>query len=534
MAAAFRYAWIPALSVVLYVALNLHWMHYFAPASVPGATQGHIDIGVIPYDESIRTLDAAMFWRQMRFLFSYSPGYYLVSLAATFIFGKSLIALIFVTNLLFFVVGCAFLFLVARRCFGVEAGLMAVSIFPWIPLVFLSSRVYALEFGVMGMAPLALWSLLATDHFRRWRESLFFGAVCALASLMKDVAYFSGFAVIPALVHWYAGMRGPRGARMAATVNFFSALAVWAALLVPRYWEPTTLRLGVMFREPDYWGRSLPVMTSGFVTQQLSWLFFVLLVFGLFRLRRSWDDRASVLACWIAVPWLILTLMPHWKLYLYVLPYLPAVAIVAAAGLASIRNRRIKMALWAAVLCAGAAQALKMSYSEDRSVAILGRPYFHLPDLFTKVGSEKRWAAIPRQILGTIEERYPQGARVLFGMPTDRSLLLAGWLHKPHGVAMDFFDLQWPRCQSDDFRDLTLDEQLALCDVLILPDRPAASIYENILWESADPVKDCIREMIYGKAKDTLSSFRQLATFSDPEWAPFNVRVYVKRNSQPL
>jgi hypothetical protein len=232
-----------------------------------------------------------------------------------------------------------------------EAGAVAATAATSFLLVAAQSRMFMLDLPDAAMTTLALLLLWRAGDFGRWRSALAFAAALAAALLTKWTCLF--FLWLPLCRALGLALRG----RWRRLGRLLAALAIAAAIASPWYvahlWniardfgkfgyrvgqregDPPVLTLKSLF----YYAAALPRALG------IPWL--LLLAAGLAGLaaaalaRRPKSLRPSAglfLSLWIAGGWLALTLIRN-KDSRYLLPLLPALAILCAAGLLRLRPK---------------------------------------------------------------------------------------------------------------------------------------------------------------------------------------------------
>ena len=242
--------------------------------------------------------------------------------------------------------------------FSPEAGAIAAAAAATFPLVAGQSRQFMLDLPDAAMTSLAILALLSTDAFRRLGPALLFGAALGLALLTKWTCAF--FVALPLAAALASAGRAPDARRRLATAG--AALLLGAAIAAPWYlahlWtlarDTTKFAYAVGVREGDppvwtarsllYYPRALPYAATGAWTAA----FAAGALVALLRDRR----RSTVPLLWLLGGGAILTLIRN-KDVRYVIPMLPAVALLAAAGLTRLRWPRLRVAAAGALAAAG-------------------------------------------------------------------------------------------------------------------------------------------------------------------------------------
>ena len=253
-------------------------------------------------------------------------------------------------DMLFMAVLLVGMFWLGQLCHSRAAGLLAAVCCALAPNLIGASRQYGLDFPCAAMVTISMAALLATRRFSTWRASAAFGLLGGVAMLTKGQSLL--FLAPPALgVLGLALWRGERRALWGFGLAVALGLAVSAAWWAPRLEQLLEIFLShfhasELAREGDQtvWGGlrmyvlGLPWLVSPPLTAGL-------LLFGLPALSRRWRLHLP-LALWLLVP-LALHVVLEVRNYRYLLPLVPAVALVAAVGVMSVKatsTRRVATA----------------------------------------------------------------------------------------------------------------------------------------------------------------------------------------------
>jgi 4-amino-4-deoxy-L-arabinose transferase-like glycosyltransferase len=250
---------------------------------------------------------------------------------------------------------------IARRLHSVDAGLLAAAAVSTVPLISGFSRLLWLDLPLTAATALAIWMLLRTGHFSCRRASLAFGAAVGLGLLIKPSLPI--YLLFPALGSLVLALRRP-GQRARALLN--ALLAGLLALGLFALWAGAHLHkvLGT-FRQarPAEPGDFFPIARAtadasrlthylreiplNYLGPALSVLFLVAMVIAVRRERRAllW---ISMLWLWGAI--LLLNIFVPWGRY--VMPALPALAVVIGVGLPLLSGYEQRRRWLTPLLCA--------------------------------------------------------------------------------------------------------------------------------------------------------------------------------------
>jgi len=241
---------------------------------------------------------------------------------------------------------------VAARFGGRKAGLLAAFIVSMYPLVYGLERHFLTDVPLVAMVALSSWLLIRSDGFERPGASVLCGVALGLGLLTKWA--FVIFAGGPFFVAALAAVASRSGHRLRNL-----GLALLVASLVAGPWYLVNLDSTL-----DFFGRSsVYAQAEGdpAVGSLDSWLYYprifvtaqVLLPFAvLFALslmlwlakRRLCYESMFLLGGWIVLPYLASSFFFN-KDPRYTMPCLPAVAIITALGLLSIKPPPLKVSL---------------------------------------------------------------------------------------------------------------------------------------------------------------------------------------------
>lgn len=298
---------------------------------------------------------------------TYPPFVHLISAPLAFLSRPTMDLLtgtlaIFLGVLIFSIYG------LARDFGGRMAGLLAAFIVTMYPLVYGLGRHYLLDVPLVAMVTLSIWLLVRTDEFARRNGAVVWGLSLGLGMLTKWT--FVIFVAGPFLV---VAVRAGRVRSRRRLLNV--ALAAVMATVVAAPWYLCNLRslLEFLGHMPIYaraegdpvvgslesWGYYLQAFVNDQVLLPFALFFGVGLIVLL--MRRKFRYETAMLMSWIAVPYLVASLLYN-KDPRYTMPYLPAVAIVTALGLTLLPSRPLKRGLVALLVLYAVVQFSGLSW----------------------------------------------------------------------------------------------------------------------------------------------------------------------------
>lgn len=325
-------------------------------------------------------------WNSLVFLtvsVYWPPLFYLSSVPATAVFGYSIDA-VALTNLLFLLLLVWSLWKIGARLFDRTAAAGAVAATLLCPLVFALSRDILLDFALLATVAFAQYAILASDGGLERRRSWLMGLAVGAALLVKWTAlpFLLPTWLIVVVPAWLK-RTGPERRRglLGLGLAFIVAAAVagpWYYTAASRFGETARIALKrdpVLEGDPRALGASLLWYWIAFrdaIVSPLLLPFFgagvaAAAVFA--RKTRAW----IFLLGWIVPAILVFAAVPN-KDPRFILPLLPGLALLAAAGLSAVPWKPAAAAAWISFLVAGTLQFTAMSFAWPRAA---GHPYTH-------------------------------------------------------------------------------------------------------------------------------------------------------------
>ena len=239
----------------------------------------------------------------------------------------------------FLALGIASTFALGRRLLDEPAGLLAAFFVGTAPFVVFSLTNFQLDLPLMAVVALALYALVRAEEFSRPGWSIGCGLVLALGMLTKPP--FAVYLLAPLLWTGWRAARAPDRRRRLGLLLL--ALLIGGAIALPWY-GPRLLGLPMQISERSFKqaaeeGKAEAMTAEGLLyyprtfQPQVGMLVGPLFLWGLVALRK---ERARGLL-WLAAlgPLVIFSLIQNKNLR-YMLPILPAIALVAAAAVRSL------------------------------------------------------------------------------------------------------------------------------------------------------------------------------------------------------
>ncbi|PIS47310.1 MAG: hypothetical protein COT17_04145 [Elusimicrobia bacterium CG08_land_8_20_14_0_20_51_18] len=318
-----------------------------------------------------RTYDEGMNAQTLRFdVFinpdsSYLPGYEAAANLAERLVGRNWTGIYLTVNTFHLLLLLVFLCLLGAKMKDLETGFLASFLFLLYPLAAGTYNRYCMDFSMAGALVMAVYFLAESRFFTDIKYSLLFFASCAYGISLKDS--FPGFIAGPAACAAIYGLKNLRKTGSGEKKVFFAllaaiSLAAWRFFLDFRkmfwdrlFWEPSG--------NPWYSPENLEFFWKGVWETQLSPFFALLLLPGIYYfLKEEKKETKLLLGLWIALPNLILLAIPHGKAARYLLPQLPALALITALALRKTLDSPRGRTLLSLTFAAGAFQLYAFMY----------------------------------------------------------------------------------------------------------------------------------------------------------------------------
>ena len=363
-----------------------------------------------------------------------------------------------------------------RRLHSTRAGLLAAALAPLYPGVYGEARQVGMDLPCAAFTAACMALMLTTERLSHPWRCLALGLMVGLGTLTRPHINF--FIALPALALLVWALVKPRQGRR-GRVALNAAVTVAAALAVSAVWWLD--QLGEIVRE---FGRHHE--GTGFADQGSSFTFYlralvlsasplllalggiglVLVALAWWRGRGHGGVRVSGL-CWLVVCWFVggLGVLSVIQVHMlrYLLPLLPAMAVLTAVGLASMQRAALRRVATAVVLLGASVAWL------GDTVDLIGWPLPRVRALSLQEvhkGEPYVTAGIPvlnpyirqlRQVEQTLGRRHPGGEQVLVRLVTHPRMdtLALRWA----GAPMLKVGLPWIRITDRRFPEYMMDRR---------------------------------------------------------------------------
>jgi 4-amino-4-deoxy-L-arabinose transferase-like glycosyltransferase len=315
----------------------------------------------------------------------YPPLFHVLSLVFTLPLGFSTSA-VAATNFLFLPALVLGIYGIGRRFFDEWVGAGAVVLTLLYPMIFAMSRTLLVDFPLTAMVAFSLYYIIASDAGLDERRSVRLGAVIGATMLTKWTAVV--FLTVPWAFWLWLVIRRTRPSAKSVLIALAKVCAMAMVIAAPWYikaytefLKTATAAFSGSFPQQEhdptqmfeslrwYWSASEVAL----MLKPLLWLTAIGIAAFAVR-RRAWTAVAFI-ACWVIPAFVFFILLPN-KDGRYVVPLLPAFALVAAAGFQALPWKAARAGLWAAVVVAGVVQFYGISFGWP---ATIGHFYTGVP-----------------------------------------------------------------------------------------------------------------------------------------------------------
>jgi len=265
------------------------------------------------------------------------------------VLGRSADAAGFLNGAVFMGVLLCSVYAIGRKLASGRAGLLAAVIACAQPPLVGQSRCVILDMPLAAMTTLSLYACLCTEAFRRRRASTFFGVTLGLGVLTKEIfpVFLAGPFVVAAWHAWRARRVDPPYVWRQRRSNLLRSVAIGVGLSAI-WWLPYLPSLFKQFVSvgatvgKDYgcppwhtWAGATYYLRT-LLYGQSSLPFVCLFLICLVPFWRRYREVRWHFAGWFVLPLVFFTLMSY-KDARFTIPYLPALALVCALGISTIR-----------------------------------------------------------------------------------------------------------------------------------------------------------------------------------------------------
>jgi len=284
-----------------------------------------------------------------------------------YLFGEKYYDLLIIfVNYIFFLIPLYFIYKIGVELKDKETGKIAMILFALVPAVYGTSRLYGHNnYPMMAGMTFNIYCLIKTDYFRDRKWSIWYGISIGFGLLIKDI--FLWYFCAPFIYIAIIGLI--EKANKAKIINIFLPIAIASLIAGWHYFRYEIIIKKVMydvFRDsvPLFAFDSLRVTTIGLWEELLSPPIFIVFITGLMFLifKYKLKHKNLLLLLWIIVPWFGITIMPHFKLSVYQLGFVPAIILICAEFISYIKIKYIKKIILILLIIIGFLQYIDYSF----------------------------------------------------------------------------------------------------------------------------------------------------------------------------
>lgn len=273
----------------------------------------------------------------------YPPFFDFISIWGALLFtGTLTVSSLMVASFIFFVITVVCVYAIANKIFDRSTALLAAFLFSSFPVVMHCFRGYNIATALMAMVALGVYVLLLSEHFSKFWFSVAFGVVSGLGLLTK-LPY--GIYIFGACIPFFLSVMRDKDkvSRMRAVRNMIFSCCVMAFIAFPYYGKQLPDIVGSVIKHAFYcWPladapdsmlsiKNCTAYMWFFIGQNTFILFFCCVVASILLVWKR-PKNSGVLLWWIGFSVFFLTCMVT-KRDRYLIPCMPAIAIVLAAGI---------------------------------------------------------------------------------------------------------------------------------------------------------------------------------------------------------
>lgn len=320
--------------------------------------------------------------------FAYPPLVYFISSLISVVFNSSHILIARLSNMLYFSILVISVYLIGRVCISRSFGLIAAALVSFYPAVAGTSRLYCLDFPLTSFTAFAVYCLIRTDYFTKFKKSVFFGFALGFGILVKGQILF--FVTGPFLYAAIKGLIQKRGINNILKNVIISFLM--AGFISSIWWLPHFKSIVHKFSEQvfvSYTGSECPEWIGGlmklklfspdwilayayFLLNNITPVLFILFLLGLAGFFRINMKHKGIVLAWLLVSYVLLTIFSV-KKDRFFLPAFPAVALISSSFFYNIKNKRLQRTAIVAIIAFSLAQFIFLSHREE-SIRFIGTP----------------------------------------------------------------------------------------------------------------------------------------------------------------
>jgi len=274
--------------------------------------------------------------------------------------------IIILCNYIFFLIALYYIYKISIELKDKETGNIAMILFALVPAIYGMSRFFGhQDYHIIPATTFNIYCLIKTNNFTNRKYSILYAISIAFGLLIKDtfIIYF----VVPFIYIIIKSMMLNKNYKKLQKTNIFIIVIISNLLFCWHYY-----RIGILnkiifdsFKEtkPLFDFESLRITTICLWEELLSPPIFIIFVFGLiWFIIKFKNQQKNIILLWIFIPWFYILLMPHYKLSEYEAGFIPAMILISALFLSSLKNPT-KIIINIIIIFVGFLQFLDFSYN---------------------------------------------------------------------------------------------------------------------------------------------------------------------------
>jgi len=374
--------WVFLILLLLFIATT-NWLWLILDTQPPWFDQANYLESSCQYVHRLERLDLGGLLKDLIFFNRIRPPLVMLLTTPVYFFNYRNEDLAVMINVLFIVLTFLVIFKLSEDYLEPKVALLSCFILSMYPIIFELTRTYLVDIGLMSVVILSIYLLLKCDGFKSLEYSLLLGVSLGLGMLVKQS--YPTFIVAPFIcIVWKSNVIrfidkdeiGNLNRITKARLNLLYCLLMASALTLP--WHiPNfrhTLHLLSYTNSAEFvakyarycWDikKFLTYYPTMLMTYGISPFFtFLFLYSSIFFFRtREFGDTKRVFVWLIVFPLIFFTFSLN-KDIRFLVPLLPAVAIITAYGLYLIKNRLIRAITIGLIVCVGVFQFFVYSFN---------------------------------------------------------------------------------------------------------------------------------------------------------------------------
>jgi hypothetical protein len=278
--------------------------------------------------------------------------------------------------LIYFVILLFSVYFIAKTIFDRQTGIIAMFLVSMYPLIFESSRQYSLDFPLTAVVALSIFILLKTAYFTNTFFSILLGIISGIAMLIKG--QFVLFFIWPLIVILSGCLFKKSEKKNFKTILFNVIIFFIIAAATASIWWFNKLGIAgrgfiehIMSKNKflesktvmdmysfDFYFYHLRKLVSSSIGYPLSAVFII----SLFYLTKSRFKYKVLMMAWILVPFILFSVLFVIKHDRFLMPILPAIAILSALGIRQLKSKILKTSVIVFIIFIAFMQFFILSY----------------------------------------------------------------------------------------------------------------------------------------------------------------------------